>query len=140
MRELEVNFVSDTCTELLRKAIIKADDIRRGEKERVSYVVEERSLRIGDEPVFFEVVSGEAGKLLGLDEAIRVVFNDPAVAETERCCFMDKIDLARSLAEALIEGDVEGFVEEVKGLPKHALLEFSGDPRYEPVALVPSPV
>ncbi len=140
MRELEVNFMSDTCTELLRKAILQAEDIRGEGEERVFYVVEERSLRVGNEPVFFEVVSEKAGRLLGSEETIRVVFNDPAVAETERCCFMDKIKLARSLAETLIEGDVERFVEGLKSLPRHALLEFSGDPRYEPVALVPSPV
>ncbi len=140
MRELEVNFVSETCRGLLREAVIEAEDVAFSEGEDVVYRVEDRVLDVGDEPTFLVVESERAAEELGLDGPLRLVFNDPAVAETERCCFMDKIRLAEELARTLVKGRVEEFVDRIEGLPEHALLEFAGDPRYEPVAMVPSPV
>ncbi|WP_456482242.1 hypothetical protein [Methanopyrus sp.] len=128
-------FRSTTCRDLLQLAMERAGELESTSGRTVVYDVDSRTLELTDDPTYLEVRSEEAGERLGGEEPVVITFNDPAVAETERCCFRDKIELASELAELLIEGRSGEFARRIEELPEVALVELGGDPRYEPVAL-----
>ncbi|WP_456454321.1 hypothetical protein [Methanopyrus sp.] len=128
-------FRSATCQDLLRLAMESARKLEPVSGDSVRYDADSRVLKLTEDPTYLDVRSGEAGRKLGGEEPVMITFNDPAVAETERCCFRDKIELASELAELLIEGRSREFARRVKGLSEVALVELGGDPRYEPVSL-----
>ncbi len=127
-------FRSETCRRLLSLALEEARDIERGSDD-VRYDADERVLRLSDDPARLTITSERAAELLGGDDRVELTFNDPAVAETERCCFLDKIRLAEELGRLLVQRKFEEFAERVRGLSETARVELSGDPEYEPVAL-----
>ncbi|WP_457615220.1 hypothetical protein [Methanopyrus sp.] len=127
-------FQSETCRDLLKLAMYNASELESVTGDTVRYDADSRMLELAEDPTYLEVRSEKAGKRLG-GEPVVMTFNDPAVAETERHCFRDKIELASELARLLIEGRIEGFARRVSELPKVALVELGGDPRYEPVVL-----
>ncbi len=127
-------FRSETCRRLLALALREARRIERG-RDDVRYDADGRVLRLSDGPERLTIVSERAAELLGGEGRVELTFNDPAVAETERCCFLDKIRLAEELARLLVRGEFESFAERVRRLPRPARIELSGDPEYEPVAL-----
>ncbi|WP_456484398.1 hypothetical protein [Methanopyrus kandleri] len=128
-------FRSATCRDLLRLAMESARGLESVSGDTVRYDADSRVLELTEDPTYLEVRSEEVGRKLGGEGPVVITFNDPAVAETERCCFRDKIELASELAELLIEGRSKEFARRVKELPEVALVELGGDPRYEPVAL-----
>ncbi|WP_457620729.1 hypothetical protein [Methanopyrus sp.] len=128
-------FRSATCRDLLKLAMESASELESTSGDTVRYDADSRVLELTEDPTYLEVRSEEAGRRLGGEEPVVMTFNDPAVAETERCCFRDKIELASELAELLIEGRSGEFARRVNELPEVALVELGGDPRYEPVSL-----